>query len=155
MINPKVFIIDVDGVLTDGKMYYTAEGKYMKAFSVDDHDALKMLMPHIEIIVISGDKAGREIAMKRVYDDMNLPFFIRGVTERLDWIKSEFNPKEVVYMGDGIFDNKVFEEVGYAITVNNAFDHVKESADYITKRNGGDRAVAESCLHLLERFFSE
>ena len=57
-------------------------------------------------------------------------------------------------MGDGIFDHYVMKEVGYSIAPANADTLAKEEADYVTTRSGGDRAVAEACLHLLEKFFS-
>lgn len=56
-------------------------------------------------------------------------------------------------MGDGIFDHYVMQNVGYSISTNNGDDNAKKYADYVTKRNGGDRAVAEACLHILDRFF--
>jgi len=56
-------------------------------------------------------------------------------------------------MGDGIFDHYVFKKIGYSIAPGNANSVAKKYADYVTKRNGGDRAVAEACLHILERFF--
>ena len=56
-------------------------------------------------------------------------------------------------MGDGIFDHYVMKEVAYSIAPANADENAKKSASYVTKRSGGDRAVAEACLHLLENFF--
>jgi 3-deoxy-D-manno-octulosonate 8-phosphate phosphatase (KDO 8-P phosphatase) len=56
-------------------------------------------------------------------------------------------------MGDGIFDHYVFKQVGYSIATNDADENAIRCADYVTKRSGGNRAVAEACLHILERFF--
>ena len=56
-------------------------------------------------------------------------------------------------MGDGIFDSLVFDKVGYSIAPNNADSNLKKKADYVTERAGGDRAVAEACLNILEVFF--
>ena len=56
-------------------------------------------------------------------------------------------------MGDGIFDHYVMREVGYSIAPANADHLAKQSAHYVTQRSGGDRAVAEACLHILEKFF--
>ena len=56
-------------------------------------------------------------------------------------------------MGDGLFDHYVMKQVGYAIAPANADTLAKAHADYVTQRSGGDRAVAEACLHLLEKFF--
>ena len=69
-MNPKVLILDVDGVMTDGKFYYTSDGKFLKAFGPDDSDALGVLNKLIEIRFITGDKKGFSISKKRIVDDM-------------------------------------------------------------------------------------
>ena len=56
-------------------------------------------------------------------------------------------------MGDGIFDHYVMRQIGYAIAPANADMLAKKHANYVTERSGGDRAVAEACLHILEKFF--
>ncbi len=152
-ITPKVFLIDVDGVMTTGQFAYTANGKTMKIFGPDDNDALSLLKNLIEIRFVTGDKNGLEITKRRIVDDMNFPLDVVSVVNRIDWISERYNPEEVIYMGDGIFDHFVFKKIGYSIAPGNANSVAKKYADYVTKRNGGDRAVAEACLHILERFF--
>jgi len=152
-ITPKVFLIDVDGVMTTGQFAYTANGKTMKIFGPDDNDALSLLKNLIEIRFVTGDKNGLEITKRRIVDDMNFPLDVVSVVNRIDWISERYNPEEVIYMGDGIFDHYVFKKIGYSIAPGNANSVAKKYADYVTKRNGGDRAVAEACLHILERFF--
>jgi len=71
----------------------------------------------------------------------------------VEWIAERYDLDEVIYMGDGIFDHYVFEKVAYSIAPANSDYIAKEKANYITKRSGGDRAVAEACLHILETFF--
>ena len=56
-------------------------------------------------------------------------------------------------MGDGIFDHYVMKEVGYSIAPSNSDKVAKAHADYVTERSGGDRAVAEACLHIMHKFF--
>jgi 3-deoxy-D-manno-octulosonate 8-phosphate phosphatase (KDO 8-P phosphatase) len=56
-------------------------------------------------------------------------------------------------MGDGIFDHYVFKKIGYAIAPANADIVAKKHANYVTTNSGGNRAVAEACLHILEKFF--
>src|SRR3989344_333492 len=108
MENPKNFIIDVDGVMTDGKMYYTAEGKFMKAFGPDDHDALLLVKPFITICLVTGDRKGYPITKKRIADDMKFRLELVSPVERIAWLKENgFNPKETIYMGDGILDAMV------------------------------------------------
>lgn len=150
---PKVFLIDVDGVMTTGHFFYTAKGKTMKVFGPDDNDALSLLSAFTEIRFTTGDRKGFGITKKRIVDDMKFPLDLVSTIKRIDWIKEHYNPKDVIYMGDGIFDHYVFKHVGYAIATANADITAKKHADYITQRNGGDRAVAEACLHIMEKFF--
>lgn len=150
---PKTFLVDVDGVMTDGYFYYTADGKVMKRFGADDHDALSLLKPHVNIVFITGDSKGLAISRKRIVDDMNFPLELVSTVQRIDWISANFVPEEVAYMGDGIFDHYVFRTVGYSLAPANADSTALKHADYVTQRRGGDRAVAEASLHLLEKFF--
>lgn len=151
-MTPKVFVLDVDGVLTDGGFYYTTEGKVMKKFGADDNDALSLLRPYMEIVFVTGDKRGFDISNKRI-TDMHFSLELVSTIRRIDWIKERFNPEEVVYMGDGIFDHYVMKEVGYSISTADGDSHAKKHADYVTERVGGHRAVAEACLHLMDKFF--
>lgn len=151
--NIQCVIFDVDGVLTTGQFLYTVEGKVMKVFGPDDNDGLSLLKKFVEIRFITGDKKGFAITKKRVVDDMKFPLDLVSTIKRIDWIKEHYNPQEVVYVGDGIFDHYVMREVGYAIATANADPLAKKHADYVTKRAGADRAVAEACLHLMEKFF--
>ena len=150
---PKVFLLDVDGVMTTGQFAYTAEGKSMKIFGPDDNDALSLLKNLIEVRFITGDKNGLEITKRRIEDDMKYSLDTVSVLKRIEWISEHYNPEEVIYMGDGIFDHFVFQKIGYSIAPGNANSLAKKYANFVTTRNGGDRAVAEACLHILEKFF--
>jgi len=152
-IQLKHFLIDVDGVMTTGQFFYTAQGKTMKVFGPDDHDGLSLLRPYLNIQFVTGDKKGFGITKKRIVDDMHFPLELVSTIRRIDWIREKWDPREVVYMGDGIFDHYVFREVGYAIAPADADPLAAKAADYVTKRKAGERAVAEAALHLLRRFF--
>lgn len=154
-IKPTCLILDVDGVMTTGQFLYTIDGKAMKIFGPDDNDGLGLLKPYIKIRFVTGDKKGFPISNKRIKDDMNFDLDLVSTIKRIDWIKERYNPKEVIYMGDGIFDHYVMKEVGYSIAPKNADDNAKKYANYITHRAGGDRAVAEACIHIMQKFFSE
>ncbi len=152
-MKPKVFVLDVDGVMTDGQFHYTVDGKVMKIFGADDNDGLSLLSPYLEIHFVTGDHRGFEISKSRIVDDMKKPLDLVSTIKRIDWIKERWDPKEVIYMGDGIFDHYVFREVGYCIAPANGDDYVKSVANYVTKRSGANRAVAEASLHILDVFF--
>jgi len=149
----KVFILDVDGVLTNGQFLYSEKGKIIKVFGPDDNDGLSLLKPYINIHFITGDKKGFKISEKRIVKDMKFKLDLVSTIQRIDWIKEKFDPKKVIYMGDGIFDHYVMQQVGYSISPQNGDPNAKKYANYITKRSGADRAVAEACLHILEKFF--
>lgn len=150
---PKVFILDVDGVMTDGQFYYTPEGKAFKVFGADDNDALSLLKPHMEIRFVTGDKKGWDISHKRIAVDMKYPLDLVSTTERITWIAEKYDPATVVYMGDGIFDPYVFAGVAYSIAPANGMPHTKARAHYVCQASGAKGAVAEACLHLLATFF--
>ena len=150
---PKVFILDVDGVLTTGQFFYTSEGKTIKVFGPDDNDGLSMLKEFIDIRFITGDKKGFPISRKRICDDMGFELDLVSTIKRVDWIAERYSLDEVIYMGDGIFDHYVLKEVGYGIAPSNADKNAKDSSSYVTERMGGERAVAEAALHILEKFF--
>jgi 3-deoxy-D-manno-octulosonate 8-phosphate phosphatase (KDO 8-P phosphatase) len=151
---PKCFILDVDGVMTTGHFLYTSEGKVMKIFGPDDNDGLSLLKNNLEIRFVTGDKKGFAISHKRIVDDMKFPLELGSTIRRVDWIKERYALEDVIYMGDGIFDHYVMREVGYAISPSNGDKLAKEHAHFITERSGGDRAVAEACLHIMEKFFT-
>jgi len=152
-VKPRVFILDVDGVLTNGEFIYSSEGKQFKIFGPDDNDGLSLLNPYIEIRFVTGDKKGFAISKKRIVDDMGYQLELVSTIKRVEWIKNLYPLDQVIFMGDGIFDHYVMTKVGYAIAPANADLLAQKCAHYVTKRSGGDRAVSEACLHILEKFF--
>ncbi len=126
----------------------------MKVFGPDDNDGLSLLKPYLEIRFVTGDKKGLAISKKRIVDDMGFQLDLVSTIKRIDWIVERYDPKLVIYMGDGIFDHYVMKQVGYSISPANADKTAKAHASYLTERSGGDRCVAEACLHIMEKFFT-
>jgi 3-deoxy-D-manno-octulosonate 8-phosphate phosphatase (KDO 8-P phosphatase) len=153
-ITPTVFILDVDGVMTTGQFLYTVDGKAMKVFGADDNDGLSLLKAYIEIRFVTGDKKGFPISKKRIVDDMGFDLDIVSTIRRIDWIAERYPLDYVIYMGDGIFDHYVMSKVFYSIAPSNADKNAKSHASFVTERAGGDRAVAEAALQILEKFFT-
>ena len=151
---PVCFILDVDGVMTTGHFLYTSGGKSMKIFGPDDNDALSLLKAFIDIRFVTGDNKGLPISKKRIVDDMGFQLDLVSTVRRVDWIAAQYSLKSVIYMGDGIFDHYVMKHVAYSIAPANADKLAKQSAQYVTERSGGDRSVAEACLHIMEKFFT-
>ena len=100
----KNFIFDIDGVLTDGKMIYSNKGKILKTFGADDSDALKFLRKYLHISFITSDKRGFSISKKRI-SDMKFNVKLLNTKDRLTWIEKNFDLKQTIFMGDGIFDH--------------------------------------------------
>ena len=150
---PTNFILDVDGVMTTGQFLYDEKGKKYKVFGPDDADALKLLKKFVKIIFVSADSRGFKISKKRISDDMGYKLFKISSEKRMNWIKDNFELNKTIYMGDGIYDHLVMKNIYYAISTSNSSENAKKFANYITKRNGGDRAVSEACLHILKKFF--
>ena len=154
LIIPKMFILDVDGVMTTGQFYYTENGKLMKVFGPDDNDGLSLLAPYLKVVFVTGDRKGFDISKRRIVEDMKYPLHLVSTIKRVEWISERFALDQVIYMGDGIFDHYVMKKVGYSVAPANADPLAKQHAQYVTNRSGGDRAVAEACLHILEKFFT-
>lgn len=152
---PKVLILDVDGVMTTGQFLYTKNGKIGKVFGPDDHDALSIIKNFIKVRFITGDKKGFEISKRRIVKDMNFRLDLVSTVKRIDWIKNKYKLEETIYMGDGLMDVLVMKKVGYSICPANGNDLTKKHSDYVTKRSGGDRAVAEACLHIMKKYFQK
>jgi len=150
---PKYFILDVDGVITNGQMIYDQSGKKYKIFGQDDHDSLKLMKKYINILFISGDRIGFKISKKRV-EDMGFNIKFVPSFQRVEWIDRNLGLKKCIYMGDGIFDHLVMKKVLYSIAPNGALEHVCKTANFKTKNNPAQRAVAEAVIHILKYFFS-
>jgi 3-deoxy-D-manno-octulosonate 8-phosphate phosphatase (KDO 8-P phosphatase) len=148
-----VLVLDVDGVLTDSTFYSSKEGKLLKRFGADDHDVLKEISKYIDSVnFITADHRGFEISRKRIEDEMkfSLSLVSNKPEERWQWIKDEFPNKKIIFIGDGIYDYYALEKADYSACPADSLDHVKNVADFVGKRTGANRFVAEACLHIMD-----
>ena len=152
-MKPEMFILDVDGVLTTGQFLYSKNGKEFKVFGPDDNDGLSLMKPFLKIHFVTQDKKGFAISKKRIVTDMKYPLNLVKTLDRVEWMKNKTSLNKIIYMGDSIFDHLIFSKVGYSIAPANADPLAKKYANFVTKRNSGERAVAEACLHILKNFF--
>jgi 3-deoxy-D-manno-octulosonate 8-phosphate phosphatase (KDO 8-P phosphatase) len=149
----KLLILDVDGVLTDGGLYFDEEGKELKRFNALDGHGIKMLMQNgIEVAIISAREnktmqyRAKNLGITHCYlgqDDKTVAF------ENLKQTLGITNT-HIAYMGDDIIDLPVMTRIGLPIAVANAHDEVKKRALYITYRTGGNGAVREVCDEVLK-----
>ena len=149
----KHFVLDVDGVLARSEVYYNSDGKAMKVFGPDDHDALNMLRDKMKVEFMTSDKRGFSISRKRVVDDMGYDLHLVSNYTRLKWMSEKYKLEETIYMGDGILDAEIFRQVGYSICPSDGFYLTCQQADFVTNAKGGNRAVAEACVHILNKFY--
>lgn len=147
----KRFIMDVDGVLNDGMLYWGADGKPFKAFGNYDHDGLKLLRKHIEIEFVSADERGWDITYNRIFEHMKFPVTMVKEKDRLEFILSKGDPVETAFMGDGPYDAKIFPYVGLAIAPAQAWRTAIREADYVTEREGGKGAVMDACVYIMDK----
>ena len=152
-MKPEMLVLDVDGVLTTGQFLYSKNGKEFKIFGPDDNDGLALLKPFLKIHFVTQDKKGFSISKKRIVTDMKYPLELVKTLDRVEWMKKQTSLNKIIYMGDSIFDHLIFSKVGYSIAPANADPLAKKYANFVTKRNSGERAVAEACLHILKNFF--
>lgn len=147
----KRFILDVDGVLNDGMLYWGHDGKPFKAFGNYDHDGLKLLRKHIEIEFVSADENGWPITRNRIVDHMKFPLTMVKEADRLDWVLAKGDPSETVFMGDGPYDAKIFPHVGLSIAPAQAWRTAISKASYVTPREGGKGAVMDACVYIMDK----
>lgn len=141
----KLLLIDVDGVLTDGGMYYTNKGDTMKKFQTIDGMGVTLLRKNkIPTIIVTKEKTAivRRWASKmkvKTYDG------IRNKELIIDRICKEFKVSdiEMAYIGDDINDLELMKRVGFSATPKNGIKEAKKIADYVCKLKGGEGAVRE------------
>lgn len=152
--NFKNFVLDVDGVLTTGQFLYDQNGKKYKIFSVDDKDALLILKKYIKISFLTSDIKGFQISKKRV-EDMGFKLKYISSNKRYNWMKKNYDLKNIIFMGDGLYDFKLFKNVGMSICPKNSVSILKNHANYVTKNNGGERSVTDACIFILKKIFKK
>jgi 3-deoxy-D-manno-octulosonate 8-phosphate phosphatase (KDO 8-P phosphatase) len=149
----QLIIFDVDGVLTDGGLYFTEDGAEFKRFNSLDGHGIKMLKDNgVEVAVITArDSKAVAYRMK----NLGITHFYQGQSDKVvafsDLLqKLNLSADEVAYVGDDVIDLPVMTKVGFAIAVANAHDTVKQYANLITEKSGGHGAVREVCDFILK-----
>lgn len=144
----RLVAFDVDGVMTDGGLYYSDSGEEFKRFNSLDGHGLKMLRASgVEIAIITG-RTSRCVAARA--QNLGIAHVYQGVENKLEAMvdllnKLKLSRDAAAYMGDDVGDLTVMRHVGMAITVPDAPLLVREHSHYITQRNGGYGAVRETC----------
>ncbi|MEJ2134549.1 MAG: HAD hydrolase family protein [Desulfofustis sp.] len=144
----RLLLLDVDGVLTDGRLYYSDEGVESKAFCTQDGLGIRLLQRAEVMTGLITARTSRLVAWRGEELDMN--HIRQGVSNKLEEFKSILNetslkPYQVCYMGDDLIDLSLLTRVGLAACPANAVEEVKEACHFIARRPGGAGAVREIC----------
>jgi len=149
----ELMVFDVDGVLTDGKLWFGADGEALKVFHVHDGAGIKALA---EAGIVSAVISGRSspIVLRRCAE-LGIKHVAQGIGDKVaafDAMRHELGKTADVcgYMGDDAIDVPVMRKVGFAATVPNAAAGVAECAHWVSRREGGCGAVRELCDLLLD-----
>jgi 3-deoxy-D-manno-octulosonate 8-phosphate phosphatase (KDO 8-P phosphatase) len=142
----KMVLIDVDGVMTDGGLYYTAEGNEMKRFHAHDGYGVVRAREHgLKIGIISGRSTpivtarARVLKIDDVYQDrMDKVNAMRELQQRYGFRDDEF-----AFIGDDLFDLPLLAIVGLSAAPSNALPQVRRAVHYVAKQSGGNGAVRE------------
>jgi 3-deoxy-D-manno-octulosonate 8-phosphate phosphatase (KDO 8-P phosphatase) len=144
----KLLLLDVDGVLTDGKLYFSNQGEELKAFNIYDGLGIKLLQRSgVQVGIVTGRKS--QLVARRA-SDLGIKIVVQGREDKLVAI-SEIQKQhsvslgEIAYMGDDLPDLTAIQAVGFGMTVPNAMPVIKQQAKWISQYTGGNGAVREAC----------
>ena len=142
----KFLLLDVDGIMTDGKIFIDGQGNEFKAFHIHDGHGIYLLKSaSIEVGIISGRTAkaveyrARELDIKEVHQDAKDKISV------YETIRAKYHlaDNQVAFMGDDLIDLPLLQRVGFSATAIDAVKTVKDAVDMITEKKGGEGAVRE------------
>lgn len=148
----RLLVLDVDGVLTDGKLYFLADGSEAKAFSTLDGQGIKMLMHSgIQVAIITGRTS---TIVERRAANLGIEHVVQGREDKrvaLDELLStlQLSYQQVAYLGDDLPDLAPIRCVALGVAVANANSFVRQHAQAITSLRGGEGAAREFCEFIM------
>lgn len=149
----RLLVLDVDGVLTDGRLYFSAKGEEMKCFHVRDGAGIvQLLRAGLQVAVISGRQSK---AVERRMTELGVTWIRQGIEDKLAALRELLDilglgPQAVACIGDDRAELPLFEVARLAVAVADAHVSVKSHAHFITQASGGQGAVREICDLILE-----
>lgn len=149
----KLLVMDVDGTLTDGRIYIGAQGEMMKAFDVRDGYAIANILPRQGIIPVIITGRSSAIVEQRA-KELKITELYQGVTDKLSKLKEvtvKFGASadEVAYIGDDLNDLSCIRDCGLTACPADAIPEILDAVDYICKHDGGRGAVREFISYIL------
>lgn len=150
----KLIIMDVDGTLTDGKIYMGINGEAMKVFDVKDGYAIVNMLPKhgITPVIITGRRSG--IVENRA-SELRIKELHQGIQDKLPKLieiaaKYGATQSEIAYIGDDLLDLPCIEYCGTTGCPRDAVDEVKQRVNYVCEHDGGEGAVREFVEYILD-----
>jgi 3-deoxy-D-manno-octulosonate 8-phosphate phosphatase (KDO 8-P phosphatase) len=149
----KLLLLDVDGVLTDGRIIYDSQGNELKAFDVKDGHGLKMLQrAGIEVGIITGRSS--QVVIRRAAE-LGIKILYQGALSKLEpyqeiLSQQGLTDEQVAYVGDDVVDLPILRRVGFSATVADAVADVLPLVNYVASKPGGRGAVREICDLLIK-----
>ena len=152
MADIKLFVMDVDGTLTDGKIHMGSNGEVMKSFNVKDGYGIAQILPKMGIIPVIITGRASDIVSKRA-EELGIKHAYQGVHNKLSQLKNlceslSVLPESIAYIGDDLNDIECIEFCGYTACPADAVGDVMREVDYICTLNGGNGAVREFIEYL-------
>ncbi len=143
----KLLVMDVDGTLTDGRIYVGAQGELMKAFDVRDGYAIAHILPEYGIVPVIITGRSSEIVSNRA-KELGIAELHQGVSDKLKMLreiaaKYDVSAEKIAYIGDDLNDLPCIRYCGVTACPADAVSLVPEQVDYVCKHNGGRGAVRE------------
>lgn len=149
----RLLLLDVDGVLSDGRIVYDAHGTELKSFDVKDGLGIKMLQRvGVEVGIITG-RTSKVVTVRA--KELGIDILYQGVADKSlpydEILKSRgLRDHEVAYVGDDVVDLPILRRVGFAVATADAVDDIRPYVHYVTNRPGGRGAVREVCDLMLK-----
>ena len=154
----KLIVLDVDGVLTDGRLYIGSDGNEYKAFHTQDGMGISLAkQAGIKTAIITGRKSK---AVRKRAEELSFDYVFEGIHDKLETLQKIIDEigigfEEVCYMGDDLNDIPILTKVGWPCAPKNAIDFVKNQVAFVAESNGGDGAVREMIDSLLLQKYSQ
>lgn len=148
----KLLALDVDGILTDGRIYYGNNGEELKAFNIKDGLGIKLLQSAgVTVAIITGRKS---TMVDRRANELGISEVVQGREDKLDALEElcqrhNLSLAECAYMGDDLPDLAAINSAGLGLTVADATPTVRSAAQWCSTLNGGEGAVREACEFIL------
>ena len=150
---PKLIITDIDGVWTDGGMFYDQTGNEWKKFNTSDSaGVLFAKILGIPVGIITGENT--EIVKRRA-EKLGIKYLYQGISNKLEVVKElceelRIPLDKVAYIGDDIGDLELLQNVGFSAAPDNAPQYIKSKVDFITQKQGGEGAFREFVERILQ-----